>query len=465
MTRDTEHTGINNQLRQTLLTVEGKFLEAIEKGSDALSSFVTTWSTIQNDIMKAKEQSTLEQETITLANNVATNIAVLGQGFLDFETSSVGFYSCLVSESRVLMDAELQARRRKSNCSSSTSPVSLLYSRVAKPSLQAPRHPTTTPVISTLPTILPSRHPSTGSLTGSSSSASDPNPLPEFIEHAYKFFVVNIFNPYPTREEKEAIVNQTTDRHVTLSSISNWFTNARRRCGWAQILKRRCDGNRDQMVDLATRVFIEPDPNHPVDPQIVKEMMEMKESLESMYEGKIRTSVWMNEIEEMEEELINPILKEDQLAKERETDAECQLRRRQREMKEQQDLERRKRKMQTEALRKAEKVAKAQHEQEKQANEDKNKESNEPLYTTLYPPAEVDDDSGSEPRLVAGGKRKSDRHDNSSYDYSAFRHGSPAYSLSSSSNSDLSSESRASSLTWSDSGDEQRPYKRSRYLF
>ena len=388
----------NSNLQACLRTIEATFLNAVLEGPESLVEFSHRWSSLQKQIATKRKTACLDLKTASLARDVAASLSIMGKHLLEIEDVSSSLASQLMAEAKTVLESRDQSLTHDTSfCPPTSSPFQA--GRTSKPSLQSIRHSTTTRVPSSLATVIPSRYPSsTASITGSPRSTSDPNPLPEFIEHAYKFFVANIFNPYPTREEKKAIVDQTNSSRVTVASISNWFTNARRRCGWAEILKRRCDGNRDEMVDLATRVFIEPDPNQPVDPQIVKEMMEMKANLESMYERKLRTSAWMNEIKGMEE-LINPIPKEDQVAaKKRETDAERQLRRRQKEMlKEQQDFERRERKIQTEALRKAEKVAKAQREQEKQAKEDKNKESNEPLYTVLYPPAEVGEGSGSEP--------------------------------------------------------------------
>ncbi|KAF8516120.1 hypothetical protein BU17DRAFT_92955 [Hysterangium stoloniferum] len=342
---------------------------------------------------------------------------------------------------------------------SSIPTASLTSSRALKPSLQPLRYPTSTPIASALAPILPTRNGSTMSISESARSASDPNPLPEFIEHAYKFFVANIFNPYPTRDEKQAIVDKTNNTCVTVTTITNWFTNARRRCGWADILKRRCNGNRDEMIDLAKRVFVRPDPRNPVDSRIVTEFMEMKESVESMYDRKTRTSAWIEDLDGLDE-LVNPTPEEDRLAaKKRETEEERELRRREKDMlKEQREFERQKRKMQAEALRKADKVTKRMQREEEEQEKQSKKQRTSSL-SSLFDVVEEEEEVPERPKLVAGGKRK-DLHEDGGFD--GIRNVSPSSSLSSFSFSSDSSDNRVPSLSWSDSGDDERPYKRTK---
>ena len=440
------------RLQDSLRKTRENFLRALDEGPDSLAHFASLWCDLQSDIVTARGSSAIDAETDALINLVANDVSALVECFIGIEAASSSCHSRLISEARTVLDAE-GPPSQGSKILSSSHPSSPRY-REAKPSLQPPRHPTTTP-ISSAAVILPS---STSSVTESTRSASEPNPLQEFIEHAYKFFVTNIFNPYPTREEKEAIVNKTNNSDVTLASISNWFTNVRRRCGWTDILKRRCNGNRDEMIGLATRVFVKPDPCHPVDPQIITEFMDMKKNIESMYERKTRTSAWIDELEGMTE-LINPVSQEEQLAtKKRETEAEREARKRQREfLKEQRDLERRKQKMQAEALRKAEKVA-------KQVRREQAQEKRKAERVPRTPTERIDEGSSTETLPSAGGKRKHSLDAGSSYDFSGPRHVSPAYSLSSAGDSDPSSDSRVPSLSWSDSS-EERPYKRNRYGF
>ncbi|KAF8526482.1 hypothetical protein JB92DRAFT_2677545, partial [Gautieria morchelliformis] len=150
---------------------------------------------LQQEITKEKLSSSLDEETLALAHTMQHDMAVMVRCFLDIETTTSSLHSQLTEETEAIVDAYKEG--------SSWS--------------------------QTLPSAESKR----------------------FIEHAYKFFVSHIFNPYPTREEKQAIADETNNSRVTRSTVSNWFANARRRCGWIDILKQRCNGNRDQMVDLA----------------------------------------------------------------------------------------------------------------------------------------------------------------------------------------------------------------------
>ena len=291
--------GLNAEIQSALQATLQMLLDAHSEGPDSLVTFTRTWSGLRDQIDAGKASSSLDELTLSLAHSVAMQVSAISGAFLDIENATSTLHDSLSSEMEAILDKHLTSLEH----SSPNDPALSLPSRcLPKPSLQPNRHPTWTPITAALANIPPFGN-SSGIefVTKSTHPASDPNSMPEFIEHAYKFFVANIFNPYPTREQKEAIVRQTNHEHATIFSISNWFINARRRCGWLDILKRRCNGNRNKMVDLAKRVFVKPDPCRPVHPQVMTELMEMKEKVESMYERKTRISSWVEELEGMKE--------------------------------------------------------------------------------------------------------------------------------------------------------------------
>ncbi|KAF8516121.1 hypothetical protein BU17DRAFT_67546 [Hysterangium stoloniferum] len=419
------------------------------------------WVDLLQQLTIADNPSHSDKEGMCSRNIVAKQVEIVASCTLDIEANTShlrsDFFLAMCREELENAMPMPTTTGQKTDMASSTQHLR----GIAKPSLQSPRHPTSTPIASALAPILPTRNGSTMSISESARSASDPNPLPEFIEHAYKFFVANIFNPYPTRDEKQAIVDKTNNTCVTVTTITNWFTNARRRCGWADILKRRCNGNRDEMIDLAKRVFVRPDPRNPVDSRIVTEFMEMKESVESMYDRKTRTSAWIEDLDALDE-LVNPIPEEDRLAaRKRETEDEREARRREKDMlKEQREFERQKRKMQAEALRKADKVTKRMQ-REEQEQEKQSKKQRTSSLSSLFDVVEEEEEVPERPNLVAGGKRK-DFHEDGGFD--GIRNVSPSSSLSSFSFMSDSSDNRVPSLSWSDSGDDERPYKRTKYV-
>jgi cell fate (sporulation/competence/biofilm development) regulator YlbF (YheA/YmcA/DUF963 family) len=215
------------------------------------------------------------------------------------------------------------------------------------------------------------------------------------------------------------------------------------------------------MVDLAKRVFVRPDARNPVDSRIVAEFMEMKERIELMYERKTRTSSWIEDLDELDE-LVKPMPEEDRLAaKKREIEEGREARRREKDaLKEQREFERQKRKMQAEALRKADQVAKrVQREQEVEAKRCRKQRISS--FSSLFDVAEAEEEVPERPELVAGGKRKGFHEDGG---FEGIRNVSPASSLSSFSFGSDSSDSRVPSLSWSNSSDDERPYKRSKYV-
>ncbi|KAF8581658.1 hypothetical protein K439DRAFT_1618870 [Ramaria rubella] len=294
-----KHCIDNATLQKRLSAIEGEFLDATLGGPKSLAAFFNIWSTLQNDVATGLSASMWSADTMNLVETVATHIGVLVKSSLDIEATTASHHSTLLKECQDILVQDFSDTTFKSHMSSPRP------HRSPKPYLQSLRHPTKTPIASALAQVLPSRNPSSAiSVTESTRSASDPNPLPEFIEHAYKFFVTNIFNPYPTREEKQAIVDKTNNSRVTMTSISNWFTNARRRCGWAEILKRRCNGNREEMVNLAKRVFVKTDTRRLVDPRVLFSQSETGDGANSEGSSSVQSLGVMNDRSEQLDEIV-----------------------------------------------------------------------------------------------------------------------------------------------------------------
>ncbi|KIJ26904.1 hypothetical protein M422DRAFT_38041 [Sphaerobolus stellatus SS14] len=166
----------------------------------------------------------------------------------------------------------------------------------SKASLQFPRYPSTQPPASGFP--LPSQYPSSisNSLPSGSSSvpllplafplasksesspSPSPNPTPKpprkpppnshtrpissIARHCYPFFLKHLHHPFPTREDKEAIVanaNKFDSETITLTRVSNWFMNARRRSGYLEICNESFGGDSQRMGEFCVRVFEVPE--------------------------------------------------------------------------------------------------------------------------------------------------------------------------------------------------------------
>ena len=78
--------------------------------------------------------------------------------------------------------------------------------------------------------------------------------LPPYIRSAYTWLLSNLHNPYPSKEKKAAI---TEESGSSLKDIDNWFINVRRRIGWNKLRSKHFENKRSKIVSAATRFFKE----------------------------------------------------------------------------------------------------------------------------------------------------------------------------------------------------------------
>ena len=76
--------------------------------------------------------------------------------------------------------------------------------------------------------------------------------LPPYIRPAYTWLLNNLHNPYPTKETKATIAEESDS---SPKDIDNWFINVRRRIGWNKLRSRHFENKRSLIVDAATRFF------------------------------------------------------------------------------------------------------------------------------------------------------------------------------------------------------------------
>ena len=79
-------------------------------------------------------------------------------------------------------------------------------------------------------------------------------PLPPYIRPAYTWLLSNLHNPYPSKETKATI---TEESGSSTKDIDNWFINVRRRIGWNKLRSKHFENKRSLIVDAATRFFKE----------------------------------------------------------------------------------------------------------------------------------------------------------------------------------------------------------------
>ena len=85
--------------------------------------------------------------------------------------------------------------------------------------------------------------------------------LPPYVHSAYTWLLSNLHNPYPSKEKKAAI---TEESGSSPKDIDNWFINVRRRIGWNKLRSKHFENKRSKIVNAATHFFKEvPQALHP----------------------------------------------------------------------------------------------------------------------------------------------------------------------------------------------------------
>ena len=79
--------------------------------------------------------------------------------------------------------------------------------------------------------------------------------MPPYIRPAYTWLLSNLHNPYPSKETKATIAEESGSS--SSKDVDNWFINIRRRIGWNKLRSKHFENKRSLIVDAATRFFKE----------------------------------------------------------------------------------------------------------------------------------------------------------------------------------------------------------------
>ena len=189
-----------------------------------MESFTRFWSGLQSSVVEGVKQQSLNEETLSLAHTMFSRIEIISERFLGLYEKSDAITAAFQQDLAVLF-ADLNI-----NGQPSTSPSGeLTFSHVID--------------------ILIERL-STAPLAAKASDASVT--LPPYIQPAYAWLLENLYNPYPSKETKIAISNETGS---SLKDIENWFINVRKRIGWNKLRLKYYSNKRTKIVDAATRFF------------------------------------------------------------------------------------------------------------------------------------------------------------------------------------------------------------------
>ncbi|KAF9460090.1 C-terminal domain of homeodomain 1-domain-containing protein [Collybia nuda] len=238
-------------LHDRLLHVEEQFFIAINEGGTALSAFDNMWSSISIDLDQAVRTGAIDDETFTLGNSVSLRIAILSDYLLEFQNSADA------------MSLSLQDS------------LESIFARVEISDTPQP-DPYSSHISS-------SHDPSPSHLCPASSEAR----YTAYITRASSWLLQNLHNPYPSKTLRDAISYQTNSPR---SAIDAWFIDARKRIGWNTLRQRHFSNKRVDIVDSASRFFLDTDPNQPLDSTIAISFATIEANAKDLYSDKFTES-------------------------------------------------------------------------------------------------------------------------------------------------------------------------------
>ena len=123
-------------------------------------------------------------------------------------------------------------------------------------------------------------------------SIAEPETYPAYIQPAYIWLLNNLHNPYPSKQTRTMLSNQT---NTAQKDIDSWFTDVRKRIGWNSLRKKHFSTRKD-MIAAATRFFKPSSPqlDHSSEPDDTthfdQEFTLLEDSAKNLYSRRFSTS-------------------------------------------------------------------------------------------------------------------------------------------------------------------------------
>lgn len=223
----------SNTLQSRLLSVVENLLTAHNSPDSSLSQFNDQLSKLHVDLVGSQESGSLPSPTADLAYSVAKTVEVVCQSLVDlhFQASDIlqqteEKFAVAIEESLASTDTTTPpppTRIIKKRALSSTSPEPPTSRKRTKRTVSA----------------------ESASSSSSSSSRSSSPALKRDYTPLYTWLSNNLHNPYPP-----ASVRSDLCRESGGADVERWFTTARRRIGWTELVKR-VPGGRARVVSAA----------------------------------------------------------------------------------------------------------------------------------------------------------------------------------------------------------------------
>lgn len=231
-------------LRQRLLLAESSFLSAVVGGSAAIQSFYVDWLQVKSDIESSLAEGHVDTDTLLLAYSTSSTVSLLADTFVRLESESEVMSSTLQSD------------------------LDLIFAQIN----------------------LADKSPSPVAVARSSSPSSTLN----YIPSAYQWLLSNLHNPYPSSDIKNTLARNA---HAPRKDIDGWFVDVRKRIGWNALRKNYFSNRRADIVDAATRFFVQDDPKRPLSAVVELEFAAIESRGKDLYSEKYTESVLASKLD------------------------------------------------------------------------------------------------------------------------------------------------------------------------
>jgi hypothetical protein len=120
--------------------------------------------------------------------------------------------------------------------------------------------------------------------------------LPSYIEEAYRWFLNNLHDPFPSQEVKASIARSSK---TSLYAINRWFTRIRSKVGWSEISRDYFNNDRRATVQAARRAFKADKSKEPLPADIFLRFYQMQTDAEDLYQHKFEQSKLSRKLSEV----------------------------------------------------------------------------------------------------------------------------------------------------------------------
>ena len=230
---------MSSLLRSQFSSVEETFLTSMIEPPE-MESFAHFWSGLHITVAEGIKQQILDEETLAQAHGVACKVKTMAELLMNLYEKSDAFTASFQNDLAPLF-ADLSVDGQSPSPSHPIPP---------KPGYILMIHPVRFADYFYL-----------NSIASAVKVADSSTTLAPYIRSAYTWLLSNLHNPYPSKEKKATIAEESGS---SPKDIDNWFINARRRIGWNKLRSKHFQNKRSLIVDAATRFFKEvPHALHP----------------------------------------------------------------------------------------------------------------------------------------------------------------------------------------------------------